>query len=235
MEHNDLLEDVILAVLVASTTVGTLYIGWRAGRAALRRVDPARHAGDGDTDADGTVAERDGRREPFTAWRRRLVSEQARSVRHGAPATVIALRLGGTRGPLGRRVQEERRRTANLADGVARRSRASDVIRVTQDGIIRILLVETTEQAAYAYMDRISEALRTEGWTERGDVIAAWASMAPSRDLAAADRLALARLRGATSGWLRSLAVHRTDSGAPSAEGIEQEAGVEPSPEGSSG
>ncbi len=235
MEHKDLLEDLILAVLVASTTVGTLYVGWRAGRAARRRMDPDRPAAEREPDFEALVSDGEGRREPFVAWRRRLTAEGARSARHGSPATVVALRVGPSRGPLGRRLVQNRRRTAGVTEGVARRSRASDVIRVTDDGTVRILLVETTEEAAHVYVDRVSEAIRTEGWVERGDLVAAWAAIAPGRDLAAADRLAVARLRGATNGWLRSLAVHRTEIGS-TLPLIELPAeGDEPRPEGVSG
>jgi hypothetical protein len=147
----------------------------------------------------------------------------------------VALRLGKDRGPLGRRVAPELRRTVGVAEAIAARSRASDIVRVTDDGIIRILLVETPENGAHVFVDRISEALAAEPSADGQDVVAAWASIAPSRDLAAADRLAVARLRGATSGWLRSLAVRRTVEAdlaaglapgeASDAKGIERSAG----------
>lgn len=213
MEHNDVLEDALLAVLVATTTVVTLYVGWRAGGAARRPGGgPRQRRLDAPAAETAAVAAEDDprRREPLGTWTRRLVSEQARSARNGAPATVVALRLGEDRGPLGRRVESELRRTVGIADSIAARCRASDVVRVTDDGIIRILLVETPEDGAQSFVDRISPGLAGEPGAGGREVVAAWASIAASRHLPAADRLAIARLRGATGGWLRSLAVRRT-------------------------
>ena len=72
------------------------------------------------------------------------------------------------------------------------------------------MLIELTESGASRFVDRISAELADAPGVDGKDIVAAWAAMAPGRDLRAADRLAVARLRGATSGWLRSLAVHRT-------------------------
>jgi hypothetical protein len=216
VEHIDLFEDVALAVLVASTTVATLDVSWRSGRGARwwAKVASARDAssnGRAGSDALDTNGQ-DARREPVAVWIRRLVSEQARCVRHNAPATVAALRVGTPVGALRRRSTEEIRRNLEIATDLAARSRASDVIRVTDDGIIRILLIETPEDGARSYVDRISSALAANGDVAGKDVVAAWASIRPTRDLQTADRLAVARLRGASGGWLRSLAVrHGTD------------------------
>ena len=208
MEHNDLLEDVILTALVASTTVVTLYVGWRAGRAArkrerVRRVDAA--PGESPSESDASAF----RREPMIAWSRRLAGEQARRARHGSPASVVALRFGHARGPLARRSEDELRRASAGADFLIERTRASDVVHLTGDGVIRVLLVDATDEGAQRFVDRVSVLLRADPSCGGRGVVATWASIAPTRDLFAADRLAVARLRGAAGGWLRSLAVHR--------------------------
>jgi hypothetical protein len=216
VEHSDLAEDVWLAVLVATTTIATLYVGWYVGWRAGR--GPRQRATDGSGRADPAdpdrLQEAGPGRESIGAWSQRLVAEQARSTRHGGRSTVVALRIGTPSGPLRRRALPDVTRSVEMARFVAGQSRASDVVRATSDGLIRILLVETTEDGARAYIDRLSGGLATDRDTDGPEIVAAWASMAPSRDLSAANRLAVARLRGATSGWLRSLAVHRTDPGA---------------------
>lgn len=211
--HTDLLEDVILAVIVASTTVATLYFGWKAGRRAIGTP-----GADNDRGREPSVIplEDEGRTRTgmIGDWQRRISAEQARHVRRGAPATVVAMRLGPSRGPLARRSGPEVSRTAAAAERVANTSRASDVVCVTDGGTIRILLVDTIEDGARPYVDRMSRNLRDERDDQSSSVLAGWASIASSRDLAAADRLAVARLRGAAAGRLRSLAIHRTtDSG----------------------
>ena len=212
MEHIDLFEDVALAVLVASTTVATLDVRWRSGRGVRRwaKAGPVadRLGSDRPDPAEATDhAGQDARRELIAAWVRRLVSEQARCIRHNAPATVAAVRVGMPLGALRRRSPVEIHRNVEIATALAASSRASDVVRVTDDGIIRILLVETSEDGARAYVDRISSTLAANVDVGGQDVVAAWASIRPTRDLQTADRLAVARLRGASGGWLRSLAV----------------------------
>jgi len=210
VNHVDLLEDVVLGMVVAWTTVAALYVGWRAGRLPIRRLPfdnggdtPGRDVVEPDNDAHavGVV--------PAADWSRRLSVEHARSARHGSSATVVAIRTGQP----GRR---DRQRGESATDvgavatvALARRSRASDTVCLTHDGTIRILLIETTEAGARRFVDRITPELAAEP-DAGGDIVAAWAAIAPGRDLRAADRLADARLRGATSGWLRSLAVRRT-------------------------
>ena len=209
VEHNDLLEDVILAALVASTTVVTLYVGWRAGRAARKR-ERVRGADGAPSVEPAPIGDEPAfRRESMVAWSRRLAGEQARSARHGSPASVVALRFGHARGPLSRRSEDELRRATAGADLLVERTRASDVVHVTGDGVIRVLLVDATDDGAHRFVDRVSDLLRADPSSGGREVVATWASIAPSRDLFAADRLAAARLRGAAGGWLRSLAVHR--------------------------
>ena len=234
MEHIDLFEDVALAVLVASTTVATLDVRWRSGR-GMRRWSKAApvtnrlgNAGPDPTDATDHAGQ-DARRESIAAWVRRLVSEQARCIRHNAPATVAALRVGTPLGALRRRSPVEIHRNVEIATALAASSRASDVVRVTDDGIIRILLVETSEDGARAYVDRISTTLATNGDVRGQDVVAAWASIRPTRDLQTADRLAVARLRGASGGWLRSLAVrHAPEAESEDVDLIGSEPSLEP-------
>jgi hypothetical protein len=80
--------------------------------------------------------------------------------------------------------------------------------------MIRILLVETGEEGARAYVDRLSTVLMASPDIGDRNIVTAWASVHATRDLATADRLAVARLRGASGGWLRSLAVRRGRDGA---------------------
>jgi hypothetical protein len=207
VEHKDLFEDVLLAIVVATATVATLFVGWEAGRARRRSRDRDQPAGDPVPEAGGPVGP-GFRREPIGSWTRRLAAEQARAARHGGSATVVVMDHGTTHGALGRRVTPELSRIVGVADVVARQTRASDYVRVTDDGIIRILLVETNEAGAQVFVDRISARLAADADTSQ-DLVTAWASVPSGRDLSAADRLAVARLRGATSGWLRSRSVRR--------------------------
>jgi hypothetical protein len=209
VNHVDLVEDVVLGLVVAWTTVAALYVGWRTGRVMRRRTpgwDPggAIEASDAGSPDAGAVS--------VGEWNRRLAAEQARSVRHGTPATIVAIRADSTTGPRAApesATKEARRRPAEM---VGRWLRTSDAVYVTGDGTVRILLVEATEVDARRFVARISSELGAADAGTPG-MVAAWAAIAPGRDLRAAERLAVARLRGATSGWLRSLAVHRTTGG----------------------
>jgi hypothetical protein len=197
VEHSDLLEDVLIAFVVVTTTLTALYVGRRS--TTVQRGRP-----EGDHHSDAAHDERRPQTSvdaaaggPATTWNRRLVSEHARLMRHGGTATVVALRVGSQRGPLARRSPPNLARNIATARAIARQSRASDILEVTPDGYIRILLVETTEDGARAYVDRLSSGVPAEHETGSRAIVAAWASMVPSRDLPAADRLAAARLRGA--------------------------------------
>jgi hypothetical protein len=214
VESIDLLEDVAIAVLVASTAVATLDFRWRSRRrndGGLRQGSIAKggfetHSGP-DHGLESIRAE--AVRESMATWVRRLATEQARWVRHKTPASVVVVRVGDPQGALGRRASTEMSRNIEIARHLAGRSRASDTVRVTDDGMIRVLLTATTEDGAHSYADRISKALPSGHPIGEGSVVAAWASVRPTRDLPTADRLAVARLRGASGGWLRSLAVRR--------------------------
>ncbi len=213
MNHLDLLEDVILGMVVALTTVAALYAGWRAG-IARRRPPIARDDG---IQRDGLRAGREAAaHSPMGSddWSQRLAAEQARCARHGSTATVVAIRVDEPRGADGRDGGAGVEAATGTVAAMTRRARASDSICVASDGTIRVLLVETSEVDARRFVDRISAELSIEP-NARGNIVAAWAAIAPGRNLRAAERLAVARLRGAASGWLRSLAVHRVGEPAP--------------------
>jgi hypothetical protein len=220
VSHVDLLEDVVLAMVVAWTTIAALYAGWRAGltrrRSTVAKADGNFFPTERRVDVLGPV--------PFDDWTQRLTAEQARCARHGSSATVVALRVDERRGAAGQGHDRSVQDPAATATALTRRTRASDTICVRRDGSIRVLLVETTEIGARRFVDRISAELSTESQVS-GNIVAAWAAVAPGRNLRAAERLAVARLRGAASGWLRSLAVHRTGEVAPDAEDLDLEGG----------
>ena len=146
------------------------------------------------------------------AWLRRLAAEQARCERHGRAATVVAMHLGGPSGALARRSAPRVRQHLRLAERLASESRATDVVRAGSDGIIQVLLAETDEDGARAFARRVADHLPIWG-AELGaetSLTAAWADTRVGRDLRSAHRLALARLRGASAGWLRSSAARTT-------------------------
>ena len=141
MNHFDLLEDVVLGLVVAWTTVAALYVGWRTGRAARRR---AAAAGEGDPAVpDGLEPVHDAAPVlpvPISDWSRRLAAEEARCIRHGSSAAVVAIRMSGRQEPPGRRAEAAVQASERAAEALARRARASDSICVTPGGIIRTLL-----------------------------------------------------------------------------------------------
>lgn len=211
MNNADLLEDVVLALVVAWMTVAALYVGWRTGRAPRRRLPGG--ARDGRSAVDALEARHDagaGLPAGQNDWERRLEAEETRCTRYGSPAAVVAIRLGQRHESRGPRTTPAVPASSGAAAALARHARASDVVSITEDGTIRTLLVETTDAGARRFVDRISGDLATAPDMGGIDIVCAWAATAPDRDLRAADRLAAARLRGATSGWLRSLAVRRT-------------------------
>ena len=144
------------------------------------------------------------------AWCDRLRAEQARLQRYGGAATVVAMHLGGPNGALARRTVRRRARVAVLARRMEAAVRATDVVRVGNDGTVRILLTETDEEGGRACAGRLAQIPPAWGVDVGGAprLTAAWAETRSGRDLWAANRLAVARLRGASAGWLRSGAVH---------------------------
>jgi hypothetical protein len=144
------------------------------------------------------------------AWFVRLRIEQRRHQRYGRTATIVAMHLGGPTGALGRRAARRRTQDVWRARRIESALRSTDIVRAGSDGIVRILLAETDEAGGDACVHRLAE--RLPGWgAEVGattGLTAAWAATRIGRDLCAANRLAIARLRGAQAGWLRSGAVH---------------------------
>ena len=93
MNHFDLLEDVVLGLVVAWTTVAALYVGWRTGRAARRRAAAAvRETQRSPMDSNESTMRAPVLPVPISDWSRRLAAEEARCTRHGSSAAVVAIR-----------------------------------------------------------------------------------------------------------------------------------------------
>ena len=149
------------------------------------------------------------------AWFVRLRVEQRRHQRHGRTATIVAMHLGGPTGALARRAARRRSQDVWRARRIEGALRSTDIVRAGSDGIVRILLTETDESGGDACVHRLAKHLPSWG-AEVGattSITAAWAATRTGRDLCAANRLAIARLRGAQAGWLRSGAVHLDGDG----------------------
>lgn len=112
------------------------------------------------------IPEPAGWRDPLTglegpdAWQRVLVAEVARVTRYARPVTIVVLEVEGAMelgeevgGDAGRHVLRE------VAHGLQRESRSSDLvfrIGVTRFGVV---LTETDEIAAVNYVERVREAV----------------------------------------------------------------------------
>jgi hypothetical protein len=205
VDHHPLIQ--ILA-LVALAGIAAHVAVWRRtgsspGQAFLvSRSQPGRAGGDNVTATEA-------------AWFFRLRVEQRRHQRYGRTATVVAMHLGGPTGALGRRAARRRTQDVWRARRIESAVRSTDIVRAGSDGIIRVMLAETDEAGGVACVHRLAE--RLPGWgAEVGaasHLTAAWAATRTGRDLWAANRLAIARLRGVQAGWLRSGAVHLDGDG----------------------
>jgi hypothetical protein len=152
---------------------------------------------------------------PEAAWFLRVRAEQARHQRYGRTATAVAIHLGGPKGALARRAARRRAQDLLLARRIEGALRSTDLVRAGNDGIVRVLLTETDENGGGACIRRLAEHVPAWG-AEVGiasRLTAGWATTQTGRDLWAANRLAVARLRGIQAGWLRSGAVHRDGDG----------------------
>ena len=152
----------------------------------------------------------DGDRE---VWSDRIRAESARTRRYGRPAAVVALRLDGLdalSAEAGPSV------SAWLSGAVVRNVRAaareSDVVQSDGHAAIRVLLVETDEEGARIYVERVSRPLMYALKDPRAEIrlSAGWAGTSSESDLDASDRLAHARLDGTSAGWIRSVATWRS-------------------------
>jgi hypothetical protein len=203
----------VLGIVAFLALTAHLTLGPRRGSpSGLGRLGPARGvwsrlARSRPADVPGAVRQ-DRTASSDAVWLRRLAAEQARCERHGRMATVVAMHLGGPTGALGRRSAWRVRQHARLAERLVGASRATDVVRAGSDGIIQVLLAETDEDGARAFARRVADLLPTWGAELQAEtsLTAAWADARVGRDLRSAHRLALARLRGASAGWLRSSA-----------------------------
>lgn len=148
------------------------------------------------------------------AWSERIQAETGRigPFERAAGAVVIIVRLEAfdelvaEAGPI-----DDGRLCRAIVASVRRAIRDSALVSSDRSGTFRILLYESDESVAQAYVDRVSAALRPWVETARAEprLTVAWASTSELTDLAAADRLADARLAGAQDGWIRSAFVRR--------------------------
>ena len=147
-------------------------------------------------------------------WSGRIEAEADRALRYGRPASVIAMRIDAQAplAPDDRPDTDEHLRDEYLrrvATHTIRESvRLSDLVQ-DDDDAIRALLVETDAAGASRFVERVSQLLVPELDRPQTGIrlVAGWASTTGQTDLLAADRLAQARLEGASAGWIRSAAV----------------------------
>jgi len=148
----------------------------------------------------------------ITDWSDRIRTETARCQRYGRPAAIVAMRLDGLEAIVseaGSAVGAWLCRVS--ARTVQELARDSDLVQSDGLGSFRALLVETDETGARTYVERSSRLLVPWPDDPRAAVrlIAGWAGTCGQPDLGAADRLAQARLEGASGGWIQSVAVWR--------------------------
>lgn len=145
-------------------------------------------------------------------WADRVEAETVRFERDGRPGVVVALRLDGLEAVAADGGPEVAAWLCRIAAGKLRDSaRDSDLVQVDPHGSFRVLLAETDDAGADAYVQRASRLLVP--WFDHGPtevcIIAGWAGTSSVPDLQAAYRLAQARLTGASEGWIRSASARR--------------------------
>lgn len=150
------------------------------------------------------------------AWSERIRDEASRCGRYERLAAVVVIRLEAFDALVAAAGSMDGDQLCRAIVAPVRRSaRDSDVVFGDGAGTFRVLLVEADECGARAYVDRVSQVLRP--WIEaidaEGGLTATWAGSSRLTDLAAADRLAEARLVGAADGWIRSTFVRRLKRG----------------------
>lgn len=151
------------------------------------------------------------------AWSERIRDEASRCGRYERLAAVVVIRLESFDELVAASAAMDGHRLCRAIVASLRRSaRDSDVVYGDGGGTFRVLLVEADEFGARAYVDRVSQVLRPWIETINAEVglTATWAGTSGLTDLAAADRLAEARLVGAADGWIRSTFVRRLRRGA---------------------
>ena len=148
------------------------------------------------------------------AWAERIRAETRRigPFERAGGAVVIIFRLEGFDELVAGAGQiDDRRLCRAIVASLRRAIRGSALVSGDRRGTFRVLVCETDESAARTYVDRVAAALRP--WAEAASadprLTVAWASTSELTDLAAADRLADARLAGAQDGWIRSAFVRR--------------------------
>jgi GGDEF domain-containing protein len=177
-------------------------------------------------------------------WSERIRDEASRCGRYERLAAVVVIRLESFDELVAASAAMDGHRLGRAIVASLRRSaRDSDVVYGDGSGTFRVLLVEADDFGARAYVDRVSQVLRP--WIETIDaevgLTATWAGTSGLTDLAAADRLAEARLVGAADGWIRSASVRRLRRGPlglvpdlpnePFADRVPDEGGRAPGPE----
>jgi hypothetical protein len=145
-------------------------------------------------------------------WADRVEAETVRFEREGRPGVVVALRLDGLEAVAADGGPEVAAWLCRVAAGKLRESaRGSDLVQVDPHGSFRVLLAETNDAGADAYVQRASRLMVP--WLDGGPtevhIIAGWAGTSSLPDLEAAYRLAQARLTGVSEGWIRSASARR--------------------------
>lgn len=147
-------------------------------------------------------------------WSDRIRTETTRSRRSGRPAAVVVLRLDGM-GALaagaGPAAADWLRRL--LTASVRSCAHVSDLVQDDDRGSYRVLLVDTDDDRAGSYVELVARPLAP--WLDDPQaavrLTAGWAGTCSEPDLETSDRLAHARLAGASAGWIRSAATWRSD------------------------
>ena len=142
-------------------------------------------------------------------WPAQVRTKAARRELDDRTAVVVALRIDGLddKPPeVGGRI---RRAAAASIGGV---SPGAILVDENDSGMFRVLLADADENSARTYITLVTRPLAR--WLEDpGSPIrltAGWAATSPHRDLGATDRLAEARLAGASAGWIRSASTWRS-------------------------
>ena len=142
-------------------------------------------------------------------WPQKMRAEAARRQLDERTVAVVALDIDGLDDQ-----SDDMRGRIRRAAAASIRGVASDAVLVHDDdrGRFRVLLADADEDSARAYVDLVSRPLAR--WLEdpRSSVrlTAGWAATSGHRDLEATDRLAEARLVGASAGWIRSASTWRS-------------------------
>lgn len=144
-----------------------------------------------------------------TEWASRIRAETIRCHRSGRRASIVYLRLEGLGALTGTAGAVAGSWLCRIVGAYLRASgHEKDLVQDDHGGTFRVLLVDTNEEGARAYVESVSKLLTPRLDDPRAEIrlIAGWAGSGAEADLEATQRLAQARLSGASEGWIRSTA-----------------------------